>query len=130
MSALADSCPAMLAVLLLMGSVGAQGAISLSGTRLVFDGQYQEASIEVRNRGDSEALFQAWLSDAQDDDDTPLVRRRTLPFVVTPPLSRLPGGGRQVLRVLYQGTGMPQGASRCCICMCLRCLDGRQALVS
>ncbi|WP_117140277.1 fimbrial biogenesis chaperone [Pseudomonas amygdali] len=109
MSALADSCPAMLAVLLLMGSVGAQGAISLSGTRLVFDGQYHEASIEVRNRGDSEALFQAWISDARDDDDTPQARRSTLPFVVTPLLSRLPVGGRQALRVLYQGTGMPQG---------------------
>ncbi|KPY88418.1 molecular chaperone [Pseudomonas syringae pv. tagetis] len=108
MNALVYPCKVLLAVLLLGVGVGVQGAVSLSGTRLVFDGQYREVSIEVRNRGKAEALLQTWLSDPLDDDDTPLNRRNALPFVVTPPLSRLPVGGRQALRVLYQGTGMPQ----------------------
>ncbi|NAT66954.1 molecular chaperone, partial [Pseudomonas syringae pv. actinidifoliorum] len=38
----------LLVVLLLASSGAAQGAISLSGTRLIFDGRYHEASIEVR----------------------------------------------------------------------------------
>ncbi|OSN66866.1 putative fimbrial chaperone LpfB [Pseudomonas syringae pv. actinidiae] len=98
----------LLVVLLLASSVAAQGAISLSGTRLIFDGRYHEASIEVRNRGKAEALLQTWLSDARDDDDRLPAERRSLPFVVTPPLTRLSTGDRQVLRVLYQGAGMPQ----------------------
>lgn len=107
MSAFAGSCKALLTAVLLTSGLAAQGAVSLSGTRLVFDGQYREVTLEVRNRGTSEALVQAWLSDAA-DDDTPGELRKALPFVVTPPLSRLPVGGRQALRVLYQGTGMPQ----------------------
>ncbi|RMO69670.1 Fimbral chaperone protein [Pseudomonas syringae pv. primulae] len=98
----------LLVVLLLASSVAAQGAISLSGTRLIFDGRYHEASIEVRNRGKAEALLQTWLSDARDDGDRLPAERRSLPFVVTPPLTRLAAGDRQVLRVLYQGAGMPQ----------------------
>ncbi|GGJ22391.1 fimbrial biogenesis chaperone [Pseudomonas avellanae] len=98
----------LLVVLLLTSSVAAQGAIALSGTRLIFDGRYHEASIEVRNRGKAEALLQTWLSDARDDGDRLPAERRSLPFVVTPPLTRLAAGDRQVLRVLYQGAGMPQ----------------------
>lgn len=108
MSAFAGSCKALLTAVLLTSGLAAHGAVSLSGTRLVFDGRYREVTLEVRNRGKSEALLQAWLSDAADDDDTPGELSKALPFVVTPPLSRLPVGGRQTLRVLYQGTGMPQ----------------------
>ncbi|RMR58022.1 Pili assembly chaperone [Pseudomonas syringae pv. syringae] len=108
MSAFAGSCKALLTAVLLTSGLAAHGAVSLSGTRLIFDGQYREVTLEVRNRGKSEALLQAWLSDAADDDDAPGELRKALPFVVTPPLSRLAVGGRQALRVLYQGTGMPQ----------------------
>lgn len=108
MSTFAGACKALLTAVLLTSGLAAQGAVSLSGTRLIFDGQYREVTLEVRNRGTSEALVQAWLSDAADDDDTPDELRKALSFVVTPPLSRLAVGGRQALRVLYQGTGMPQ----------------------
>jgi P pilus assembly chaperone PapD len=88
-------------------SAGAQGAVSLSGTRLVFDGRYREASLQASNRGANDVLLQALLSAPEDDDDTPAAQRRSLPFVVTPHLHRLTAGGKQTLRILYQGTGMP-----------------------
>ena len=88
-------------------SAGAQGAVSLSGTRLVFDGRYREAGLQASNRGANDVLLQTWLSAPEDDDDTPPAQRRSLPFVVTPHLHRLAAGGRQTLRILYQGTGMP-----------------------
>ncbi|MCF5802593.1 molecular chaperone [Pseudomonas tremae] len=99
---------AMILIALLASGVDARGAISLSGTRLIFDGHDPEAFIEVRNRGKGEALLQTWLSDPRDSDDTPHNLRRSLPFAITPPLVRLTAGGRQTLRVLYQGQGMPQ----------------------
>jgi P pilus assembly chaperone PapD len=46
-------------ILLVLISGMAQGAVSLSGTRLIFDGRWNEATIEVSNRGASEALIQA-----------------------------------------------------------------------
>ncbi|WP_024643939.1 molecular chaperone [Pseudomonas syringae] len=98
----------MVLSLLFTGSASVNGAIALTGTRLIFDGQYREVSIEVRNLGKTETLFQAWLSDPHDGDSTTPDQRRSLPFVVTPPLARLAVNGRQTLRILYHGSGMPQ----------------------
>ncbi|MFJ4141397.1 molecular chaperone [Pseudomonas sp. NPDC089734] len=85
----------------------AQAAVSLAGTRLIFNGDFREVSLPVSNRGKHEVLIQAWLSAPEDDDDTPEERRRRLPFVVMPHLLHLPAEGKQALRVLYQGTGAP-----------------------
>lgn len=85
--------------------ISAHGAVSLSGTRLVFDGRFPEASIEARNRSDHEVLLQVWLKDPRHDDDAP---DATVPFVVTPHLVQLPARGREQLRLLYQGQGMPE----------------------
>ena len=82
----------------------AHGAVSLSGTRLVFDGRFVEASLEARNRDDREVLLQVWLTDGRQGDDSP---DAALPFVVTPHLLHLPAHGREQLRLLYQGQGMP-----------------------
>jgi len=82
-----------------------QAAISLGGTRLVFDGRYSEASLDVQNRSGEEVLLQAWLSEAT-ESDTP---SSDLPFVVTPPLSVLAPKSKQGLRLLYEGRGMPAG---------------------
>lgn len=77
----------------------AHAGISLSATRLVFDGQHKEASITVRNNG-ADVLIQSWI-----DRDTLGVS--TVPLAVTPPLARLNGEGKQLLRVIYEGKGMP-----------------------
>ncbi|NWA01340.1 fimbrial biogenesis chaperone [Pseudomonas gingeri] len=94
-------------VLLLMLSLAASGAVqatvSLSGTRLVFDGRFTDVSIEARNQGRQEVLLQAWL-EARDDSGA---RSNDLPFVLTPPISRLAPDGRQALRLMYEGRGMP-----------------------
>jgi P pilus assembly chaperone PapD len=87
-----------------LGNVGAQAAVSLSGTRLIFDGSFREVSIEATNRSSHEVLLQAWLSDAQDMDGE---SSADLPFVVTPHLWHLQAHGRQALRILYEGVGMP-----------------------
>ncbi|MEJ5278223.1 molecular chaperone [Pseudomonas sp. MYb541] len=77
----------------------ATAGISLSSTRLVFDGQHKEAGITVRNSGE-DVLIQSWV-DTDADDAT------SVPFAVTPPLARVTGNEQQLLRVIYEGTGMP-----------------------
>ncbi|MGV8916267.1 MAG: molecular chaperone [Pseudomonas sp.] len=91
---------------ILVSASPAQAAVSLSGTRLVFDGAYRETSIEAFNRSPHDVLLQTWLSDASDSEAGP---RNDLPFAVSPHLVQLPGNGRQALRVLYEGVGMPLG---------------------
>lgn len=94
-------CPSVLlsAVLAFAFNSSAYADISLSGTRLVFKGDKKEASLTVRNMGSSEILVQSWLEGK--DAST------SIPFAITPPLARLDGNGRQILRVLFQGTGVP-----------------------
>lgn len=84
-------------------STAVSAAVSLAGTRLVFDGRFRESSIEVSNPGTTSALIQAWLSTP---DAEPSVAT-DLPFVVTPHLAQLPAQGKQTLRLLYEGVGMP-----------------------
>jgi P pilus assembly chaperone PapD len=88
---------------MLLCSVSAHAAVSLSGTRLIFDGTYREVSIEAVNRSPYEVLLQAWLSDPAGEGD----HSGELPLVLTPHLSQLPAQGKQVLRILYEGVGMP-----------------------
>lgn len=95
-------------VLLMVSMAQAQAAVSLAGTRLVFPGAFSEVAIEVSNRTEREVLLQAWLGMPGDDDDPLSAQPRLeLPFVVTPALAHLPAEGRQVLRMLYHGVGMP-----------------------
>lgn len=81
----------------------AQASVTLNTTRVVFEGKHKEASLEAQNRGKSEILVQAWL----DAGDGAAADTGALPFAVTPPLSKVAAQGRQSLRILYQGGGMP-----------------------
>lgn len=84
--------------LLLAGSCHA--AISLNLTRIIFSGGKHEASVTVKNQGD-DILVQSWLESSTSAN-------APLPFAITPALVRLNAQSQQLLRILYQGTGMPQ----------------------
>ena len=94
-------------VLLAMIGGMAHGAVSLSGTRLIFDGRYNEATIEVSNRSNAETLIQAWLDAPREDGQPGAARAVDLPFALTPHLVRMPAMGKQTLRLLYEGVGVP-----------------------
>lgn len=74
-------------------------SISLSATRVIFDGANKEANVTVRNGGQT-ILVQSWLDNGETDSSTP-------PFAVTPPLARMEANQQQLLRILYEGKGMP-----------------------
>lgn len=89
--------------LLLFGSNDAHALVTLAGTRLIFDGRFQEATIDVSNPGSDSVLIQAWIEGVKEGRAT----TQDLPFVLTPHLSQIPAQGKQVLRVLYEGVGVP-----------------------
>lgn len=92
------SLPACLGLLSILMASQAMASISLSATRIIFDGNHKEANITVRNGG-KDVLIQSWV----DNNDA----KRSVPFSVTPPLVRVFAQGQQLLRVLYEGAGMP-----------------------
>ncbi|WP_421225238.1 molecular chaperone [Aeromonas jandaei] len=85
---------------ILVVSYSAQASIQLSTTRLIFEEGAREASVTVRNHGDTR-LVQSWLDKDQPEQPLP-------PFAVTPPLAKLEAKGQQLLRVHYAGQGLPQ----------------------
>jgi P pilus assembly chaperone PapD len=88
------------ALLCALAASASQASISLSATRVIFDGKNKESSVVVSNDG-AEALVQAWLDPLGDAADT------SLPFAITPPLAKIGAHQQQLLRVLYEGVGMP-----------------------
>lgn len=100
-------CPTMLprsmySVLGLLGmliAAQATASISLSATRVVFDGAHKEANVTVRN-GNQEVLVQSWV----DSGESELAQ---VPFAITPPLARVLPKQEQLLRILYEGQGLP-----------------------
>ncbi|WP_409289668.1 molecular chaperone [Pseudomonas sp. KCJK8927] len=89
----------VLGLLGMLVAAQATASISLSATRVVFDGAHKEANVIVRN-GNQEVLVQSWI-DSGDSAKAPA------PFAVTPPLARVMPKQEQLLRILYEGQGLP-----------------------
>lgn len=90
---------ACLGALSLVLATHASAGISLAATRVVFKETKKEASIMVRNTGQA-VLLQSWLDNGENSDAPP-------PLAVTPPLARIPANEQQLLRILYEGSGLP-----------------------
>ncbi|AWA04562.1 fimbrial biogenesis chaperone [Aeromonas hydrophila] len=88
------------AILFILGGISyASASISLSATRLIYNQKDNEVSINATNDGEQDVLIQSWLEAF--DNSAP-------PFAITPPLAKISGKERQLLRVFYQGDGLPQ----------------------
>ncbi|KJJ99379.1 pilus assembly protein [Burkholderiaceae bacterium 26] len=83
-----------------LAASASHASISLGTTRVIFDGKNKESSVVVINEG-ADALIQAWLDPLDDAGNT------QLPFAITPPLAKVGAKQQQLLRVLYEGVGMP-----------------------
>lgn len=79
----------------------AQAAVKIEGTRLIYFGDYKEASINIVNQSPSELVVQSWVTHESDDATQPV------PFAVVQPLVRLDAQQHHLLRILYAGEGLP-----------------------
>lgn len=84
-------------------TLSANASITVGGTRLIYNGEENEASISVSNTKDSVPyLIQSWIE--LEENSTAKV-----PFIVTPPLFRLDGEHENTLRIIYTGEqALPQ----------------------
>lgn len=81
-----------------VGSVSALAdGLALGGTRLIYDASRKEASINLNNQGKSPPqLVQSWVSDANKGVNN-------IPFITTPPVSKLSQNATTTIRVVYVG---------------------------
>lgn len=76
------------------------GGVSLGGTRLVFDGSKDAASMMVTNSSANDVwLMRFWVSPYGDKTDDAADKKHNLPFAVTPPLYRLDPKSAVQLRI-------------------------------
>ena len=85
-------------VMMLSSLAVAHASISLSSTRVIFNGGAKEASVTVRNGiSDGDILIQSWVESNTPDDEG------DLPFAITPPLAKMGSGAQQLVRIIYAG---------------------------
>ncbi len=89
-----------LASVLLLSSALAHAGTQLGATRIVLAAPASEASIPVKNTATSDVMIQSWIEAGENDTSD-------VPLAVTPALSRLGGSKQQMLRIFYQGQGLP-----------------------
>lgn len=94
-----------LVVVLMSVSVASNASVTLSGTRAVYPGDAREITVDMTNQNDTPALMQAWL-DSGDPAVAPGVEE--LPFIITPPLTRIEPKEGQTLRIAFTGEPLPK----------------------
>lgn len=80
-------------------SLNAYSGIILNGTRLIFNGNQNEATITITNPDKKSYLIQSWVS---------LDDKKVSDFIVTPPLFRIDGNMSNVLRIVLTKNNLPQ----------------------
>lgn len=79
--------------------------IVLSGTRVIYPQASKDVIVNMENRGNKPLLVQSWIDDGR---DTTNPQELKVPFVVTPPVSRVDPNKGQTLRITYMGAPLPQ----------------------
>lgn len=100
------------AVLGLVGLFGvlttqALANVVIQGTRVVYPSNQKAISIQLTNEGELPSLVQSWL-DHGDEKSSPDSVSSQVPFVLTPPVTRIEPRKGQSLRVVYTGEALPQ----------------------
>ncbi|WP_181393004.1 fimbria/pilus periplasmic chaperone [Stenotrophomonas sp. HMWF023] len=84
----------------------AKAGVQVGTTRVIYPTDAREVAVELVNRGTTPSLVQTWI-DAGDPKSRP-DNIEGVPFVVTPPITRIDGGMGQSLRVSYLGKDAPK----------------------
>ncbi|WP_243433910.1 fimbria/pilus periplasmic chaperone [Pseudomonas sp. 50_B] len=96
-------CVCLLAAVLLF-SQGVRADLSIVGTRFIYPQGLAALSIRVGNLGTAPLLLQTWLDKGDASVDP---SRLAVPFVLSPPLSRLDPQQSSVLSLRYSGEPLP-----------------------
>ncbi|QLO12672.1 fimbrial chaperone [Citrobacter freundii] len=88
-----------------LSTFSASADIVISGTRVVYPQSSKDVTVKMENRGNKPLLVQSWLDDGR---DTVNPQELKLPFIVTPPVSRVEPSKGQTVRITWTGQALPQ----------------------
>lgn len=89
---------------LLLGVTAAHAAVTINGTRVIYEEQRREAVIKISNTGTIPVLLQSWI-----DQGDPAASPETIdvPFNLSPPVARLDPDKEQTIRLFRIGGDLP-----------------------
>lgn len=83
----------------------AQAALAITGTRIIYEEERREATIQIANNQNDTVLAQFWLDTGDADADPSLM---DVPFQITPPVIRIEGKQGQTVRLLRTSDTLPK----------------------
>lgn len=78
-----------------------QAGVSIDGTRIIFPTSSTSVGVQVRNEFSTPALVQTWIDNGNMNEIPPA---EEIPFVISPPLSRVEPHQGQIIRVIQTGS--------------------------
>lgn len=90
--------------IIMLGLTAARADIVLSGTRVIYKQDDRDITLKMDNRGARPVLTQMWIDDGKDDAQP---QNMKVPFMVSPPISRVDAGRGQTIRVSWLEQGQP-----------------------
>ncbi|MBF8792095.1 molecular chaperone [Pseudomonas monteilii] len=78
--------------------------VVIAGTRVIYQANKQEVTLQLSNVGTEPALVQSWIDK---DGDRRAPDYSEAPFVIMPPITRISPGRSQTLRIVYTGEQTP-----------------------
>ncbi|HGW5418404.1 fimbrial biogenesis chaperone [Pseudomonas aeruginosa] len=91
---------------LLASTPHALANVVIAGTRVIYQADKKEVTLQLSNVGSQPALVQTWV---HGKDDARLPDDSEAPFMVMPPITRIGPGRSQTLRITYTGEPVPEG---------------------
>lgn len=86
-------------------SFSACASVVIMGTRVIYPEQKKSINVQLHNGENSPSLVQAWLDTGNATRSPDSVK---VPFIITPPVSRIEPGTGQTLRIMYTGEPLPR----------------------
>lgn len=77
---------------------GSRAGVIVGGTRIIFSGAKKETTLSITNPDATSWLIQSWVEDPD---------KNKAPFIFSPPLFRLDGQQKNILRLMYTGDALP-----------------------
>lgn len=96
---------AFAAALLVCVPLFAQAGVVITGTRVVYSMGDREVNVRLRNIDSKPVLVQSWIDDGSVNESP---GRLDVPFVISPPMSRVEPQRGQTLRIIYTGGDQQQ----------------------
>ena len=99
------SFQAVLLATAVLATSNASADIVISGPRIIYPQSQKDVVVNLDNHGTKPLLVQTWLDDGRDGVNPEELK---LPFIITPPVSRIDPKKGQSVRITYTGTPLPQ----------------------